>query len=451
MSPCTLFASVWPVGPGRPHTKPSQVAGLVADGDTVEIDAGLYTADVCVWHASNLLLKGIGNGYVRLDAQGNGAQGKAIWVIAGNNTTVENIEFFGCAVPDHNGAGIRQEGDNLTIRSCYFHDNEDGLLAGDRPESEILIEYSIFDHNGYGDGYTHNIYVNHVKKFTFRYSWTHRAVVGHELKSRAYETLIYCSRISNEDGSASREIDLPNGGKAYIIGNMIEQGVNGENSNIIGYGLEGLSNPGPQALFLINNTIWNQKTTGSFLAFPNNLPACKAYNNLLLGAGAFFAANTVPATLDTMANLRFPDFADAQLTNVQQYNFTPFCTSSVVNAGVDPGIDGTQILLPQEAYMHPASAINRMIQGTAPDVGAFEVFCGSSTNTTLSRPAFLLQTGEGIYLSPEAEGSTFDVYDWNGRMIAGKVQSFDWSNRPVAVYVVVVRNRDGRMIWVGKF
>ncbi|MEO6037081.1 MAG: hypothetical protein ABIQ93_01630, partial [Saprospiraceae bacterium] len=333
-------------------------------------------------------------------------------------------------------------------RSCYFHDNENGLLAGDNANSEILIEYSIFEHNGYGDGYSHNIYVNHVKKFTFRYSWTHRAVVGHELKSRAYETLIYCSRISNEDGSASREVDLPNGGKAYVIGNIIQQGTNGENSNIIGYGLEGLTNPGPHTLFLVNNTLWNQKSGGSFLAFPNNVPACKAYNNLLLGGGVLFAGNAIPTSLDTLANLRFPDIADAQLVDPQQFHFTPFCSSPAVEAGINPAMDGTQPLLPAQAYLHPASATNRPVLGAAPDVGAYEAACKSATYSP-TRPAILQQNGQSIYLSPEAESSTLDVYDWAGRLITSQVQAFEASDRPMTGYVVVLRTC-GRVIWVGK-
>ncbi len=55
---------------------------------------------------------------------------------------VENIEFSGATVPDQNGAGIRQQGDNLTVRHCYFHGNEDGILGGGGVASEVLIEYS---------------------------------------------------------------------------------------------------------------------------------------------------------------------------------------------------------------------------------------------------------------------------------------------------------------------
>jgi hypothetical protein len=55
--------------------------------------------------------------------------GKGIWVISGNDTVVENIEFSGAAVPDANGAGIRFEGVNLTVRNCYFHHNQNGILT----------------------------------------------------------------------------------------------------------------------------------------------------------------------------------------------------------------------------------------------------------------------------------------------------------------------------------
>jgi len=48
-------------------------------------------------------------------------------VISGNNTTVENIEFTGAIVPNHNGAAIRQKGANLTVQKCYMHGNEEGI------------------------------------------------------------------------------------------------------------------------------------------------------------------------------------------------------------------------------------------------------------------------------------------------------------------------------------
>ena len=83
--------------------------------------------------------------------------------------------------------------------------------------------------------------------------------------------VIEYNRFSNEaNGDASREIDLPNGGSAYIIGNVIQQGPLGQNSNLVGYGAEGLSNPGPHELYAVNNTLVNEKTVGSFFSVPTN-------------------------------------------------------------------------------------------------------------------------------------------------------------------------------------
>ena len=71
------------------------------------IDAGTYSGDVATWTQDDLTLRGDGGRHLRAD--GNDAQGKAIWVIAGDRTRVDRIELSGTAVPDRNGAGIRQE------------------------------------------------------------------------------------------------------------------------------------------------------------------------------------------------------------------------------------------------------------------------------------------------------------------------------------------------------
>ncbi len=182
------FASTWHIGPSQPYTKPSQVASLVQNGDTVLIDAGVYPNDVARWTAHNLLFRGVG-GFAQLPCGGIVYGGKAIWVIVGNDVTVENIEFSEAACPDRNGAGIRSEGINLTVRGCYFHDNENGILAGNIASGDFLIEHSEFSGNGYSDGLAHNLYINHAHSLTFRYNYSHDAKVGHELKSRAFNNL----------------------------------------------------------------------------------------------------------------------------------------------------------------------------------------------------------------------------------------------------------------------
>ena len=116
------------VGPARQFATVRAAAAAAQNGDAIQIAAGDYRADVATWYASNLSICGVG-GRARLIADGVDDGGKGIWVIRGSDTTVLNVEFPGATVPDENGAGIRQEGRNLTVRNCSFHDNENGILT----------------------------------------------------------------------------------------------------------------------------------------------------------------------------------------------------------------------------------------------------------------------------------------------------------------------------------
>ncbi len=89
-------------------------------------------------------------------------QGKGTWLVRGDDVTIENVELSGAKVADRNGAGIRLEGRNFTLRNSYLHDNENGLLAGANPTSEVTIEHCEFARNGAGGGMTHNVYVGSV-------------------------------------------------------------------------------------------------------------------------------------------------------------------------------------------------------------------------------------------------------------------------------------------------
>ncbi|SFB35077.1 Right handed beta helix region [Nocardioides alpinus] len=272
----------WRVGPDRALTTPSAAAAVARDGDTVLIDAGTYSGDVATWTQDDLTLRGDG-GRAHLRADGQDAQGKAIWVIAGDRTTVDRIEFSGAAVPDRNGAGIRQEGTDLTVTRSWFHDNENGILTGADPDSDVVVRRSRFFRNGAGDGYSHNLYAGSVRSLTVVGSWLSDADTGHELKSRAAATTIVGNRISDGDGTASYSIDLPNGGRSLVAGNVIVQGPNSENPALVSYGAEGLTHPS-RVLWVVNNTFVNRRTSGTFVALADGSRA-HLRNNLVLGPG----------------------------------------------------------------------------------------------------------------------------------------------------------------------
>ena len=357
------FATTLQVGPGRTYPVPSAAAAVAADGDVIEIDAGEYVGDVAFWTANNLTIRGVG-GMAHLRAAGNHAGGKAIWVIQGDNTTVEYIEFSEASVPDENGAGIRQEGTHLTVRHCSCHDNENGILAGADASSDILIEHSEFARNGYGDGYSHNLYIGHVNSLTFRFNSTHHAIVGHAVKSRAFTNYILYNRIMDEaDGFSSRLIDLPNGGTAVIIGNLLHQGASTSNSNMMCHACEGATNPN-QALSVVNNTFVNDRWTGTFVDNRSAATALVA-NNIFVGSGTAVVGPAVEQT--NLGVATDPGFVDV---STYDYRLTAGA-SGAIDLGSDPGSADGFDLTPVAHYVHPLASELRPTLGEL-DIGAYE-------------------------------------------------------------------------------
>ncbi|MCY7411310.1 MAG: hypothetical protein LH473_13640 [Chitinophagales bacterium] len=446
-----LHAAIWHVGPSQVYTKPSQVSSLVQNGDTVNIDAATYTSDVAYWNASDLLIRGIG-GYAYLQSNGASYGGKAIWVIGGSNTTVEWIEFSGCSVPDHNGAGIRQEGKNLTVRHCYFHDNEEGILAGTVNPSNILIEYTEFDHNGYGDGYSHNLYINNIDTLTFQFNYSHHAVVGHELKSRAHVNFILYNRISNEaTGTASREIDLPNGGTSILIGNEIEQGANSENSNIIGYGLEGLTNPSPHEIYLANNTIVNDKSSGTFLQLQTGTSLLKSYNNIFAGSGTLLSGTAT--SVDTSNNWRTVSIASVSFSDASNYDYHLLNLSPAIDKGANAGNTNSGFsLLPLFEYVDPANSILRMPNGNI-DLGGYEFSfpLNISNAAEISNSISVIQNNENEFVSIASQGliiTEINLFKINGGKIfsnSTSTQSYQFytSSLISGIYILDIKTKEG--------
>jgi hypothetical protein len=355
------LASVLRVGPGRSLTIPSAAARVAKDGDVIEIDAGTYDGDVAVWRRNNLTIRGAG-GRAHLRAQGQHAEGKAIWVIKGANTTVENIEFSGARVRDRNGAGIRQEGPGLIVRNCYFHDNENGILGG--RSGEILIEHSEFANNGAGDGHSHNLYIGTVDRFTLRASYVHHARVGHNVKSRAQESYILYNRIGDEQtGTGSYAIDLPNGGVAFVIGNEIQQGPRTENATLIAYAKEQRKHPAKE-LYVVNNTLVNDRAEGGVFVFVSeDTEQVKILNNIFAGAGTVLRGKGSP---DHNVAVSDPGFRDRA-----GFDYRLMPGSPAIDAGIEPGAARGFDLTPVAEYVHKAREQPRPRAGKL-DCGAHE-------------------------------------------------------------------------------
>ncbi|MET0964455.1 MAG: hypothetical protein ABWY05_16810 [Noviherbaspirillum sp.] len=359
-------AATLPVGPGKTYATPCRAFAAAADGDRIEIDAsGTYKGDVCGIYRNNLTIRGV-NGRPKIDANGANAMGKGTWVVIGAGTVIENVEMYGARVADQNGAAIRLDGRDLTLRGSYLHDNENGILTNNDGVSNIVIENSEFGSNGYGTGYTHNLYIGHVNSLVFRNSYSHDAKVGHNLKSRANINTIVYSRFSSSVQQPSYEIDLPNAGTAYVIGNVIQQRAGSNNPALLAYGAEGASNPGKD-LYVVNNTFINDDSSrGTFIMVGSGVTTpVLMQNNMFVGTGT---VSSQASAIDR-SNYRTltPLFVDRA-----NYDLRPASGSPVINAGTAAGASASGLsLLATAQYKHVAGSEARALAG-AIDIGAYE-------------------------------------------------------------------------------
>ncbi len=372
--PLSAHAATLQVGPGKTYAKPCMAIAAAAAGDTIEVDAaGSYAGDTCAWSTDNLTIRGVG-GRAKIDLTGvSPAQKKGIFTIAANTATIENFELSGAAISaadGNNGAGIRHQGLNLTVRSCFFHDNQNGILGAPSTAQmgNVLIENSEFANNGAGDGFSHNMYMGNYARFTLQYSYSHRGKVGHLVKSRAKENHILYNRITDEaGGTASYEIDLPNGGFSRIIGNLIEQSSGTQNPAMVAYAAEGLTAGYDAHLYVINNTFLNNRGSGTFVNNATTTPGLLANNIFWNGGTISGQASALQAS-----NFVGPSGGDPAFTDVSKYDVRLLMDSPCINKGTDVNNAGSQPLGAVFHYIHPLQAQARTVVGGSIDIGAYE-------------------------------------------------------------------------------
>jgi len=396
-------AATLAVGAGKTYASPCSAFAAARPSDIVEIQGNAtYTGDVCTISVNDLTIRGV-NGRPKIDAGGRNAGGKGIWVVRGNNVVVENVEMFGAKVPDQNGAAFRLEGVNFTLRGSYLHDNENGILANAVTDSNILVETSEFSRNGDGAGYTHNLYIGNVASLTFRYNYSHDANVGHNLKSRARVNTISYNRFSSTpegqagSGKPSYEIDLPNAGTSYVIGNVIQQPAANSNPSLLAYGEEGASNPGHD-LYVVNNTFLNDDSSGATFLFIGS----GVSKPVLLQNNIFAGTGTLSTQASTVEKTNFRSAAPG-FVNRAGYDLHPTANPLVINAGSAPGNSAAGVsLAPVAQYKHSAGGETRSPVG-ALDIGAYEADSGTATPVPTPSPSPSPEPAPGSWTNCAAE------------------------------------------------
>lgn len=276
-------AATLTVGPNQQFKLPSEAIAAAAPGDTIRIFPGTYR-DCAAWSKDDLTIEGVGEAPVITEEI---CQGAGIFVVNAPNATIRNITFTHAVIDEGNGSGIRANGLNLTVDSCIFRDNQDGILTGSKPKGTILIRNSTFERNGAclpNKGCAHGIYAGYMGLVRIENSRFFGARIGHHIKSRAHRTEVVGNTIEDgPEGTSSYLVDLPNGGSLLMTGNTLEKGPKTQNPTAaITLGEEGGNRPpgevvisgnkfrndGPHTLFVRNMTKSVVQLSGNVLTGP---------------------------------------------------------------------------------------------------------------------------------------------------------------------------------------
>lgn len=356
------------VGPGEKIASITEAAKQARDGDVIEIRPGVYRGQPAVWTQNNLVIRGAGERPVML-ADGKSAEGKAIWVVRGGKLRIENIEFRGARGTDLNGAGVRFEKGSLTVRACAFFDNEMGILTANRSESTLEVIDSEFGDAPRTQGNQHHLlYVGAIGKFTLRGSRFSNGYLGHLVKSRARENhILYNMLVDGAAGKSSYELEFPNGGVAYVVGNTIGQSAGTDNPRLVSYGAEGPKWP-DNALYMAHNTLINDAYAGTFVNVRTDRMGGDVevwlLNNLIVGVGDLYKP----------AQGRFEGNRLAARHELVEMGGIPLKLTSLspLRGMVSPpGPAPAMTLLPDAEFVFPAGT-RRMQPGSLLAPGAFQ-------------------------------------------------------------------------------
>ena len=284
-------AATLEVGVGKKYSSISAAAAAANPYDTIIVYPGTYKG--AVFYDSNLTVR-TPVGSVRGSAIVTGATmlDKGLFVTKGSNITIDGFRFTGAKSTAHNGAGIRVESKNLTVRNSEFISNENGMLItpGSTLKGTVTITNSLFKSNGYGDGQTHGVYANTLDRLVVENSRFENTKVGHHIKSRADATVVRGSTLLDGTitNAASYQIELPEGGSATIENNTLVKGKYSSNGCCsIALGFEQYKggtyvNPvGP--VVIRNNKFTNQRTTKTYFVSNRMTSSASLSGNTLTG------------------------------------------------------------------------------------------------------------------------------------------------------------------------
>ena len=364
------------VGPGLAFATPCAAIAAAARGDVILIQPGTYSGEACVVFQDDLTIRGAAERPV-IDAAGARVEGKALWLVRGANTTLENLELRNATGDDGVGSAVLLEGRTLTVRDVVVRGSQAGLYVNDDPASEVLVERSELVDNGTGaqPAIGHSIRIGRIKRFVLRDSWIHDGIAGHLVRTQAVDSTIQSNRLTGgarTDPStgaplgSSYELDFPTGGRALVIGNVLQQSNDTLNRTLLSYGEEGgLDTAAAHFLYVSHNTFVSRRGNGGdAVSVAANMPGdVRLVNDVF--AGTSTRINLTTATI--LGDCIDPGVFQGE----ESYDFRLPAGSPCIDRGVPAGNGQGYSLTPTTQPTLPVGSEPR-VQVRAPDPGAFE-------------------------------------------------------------------------------
>jgi hypothetical protein len=196
-----------------------------------------------------------------------------------------------------------------------------------------------------------------------RFSYSHHAHVGHQVKSRAATNEILYNQLMDEaNGDASYIVDIPNGGRTYLVGNLIQQGPRAENWTLVSYAAEGNLHE-TNELVVLNNTFVNDRKDGVFVKNHNAATKPILLNNIFSGKGLVIEG--AARSHGNLVTEKRSVFRDAR-----RFDYHLAKGSRAIGVGVDPARFSLPFWAEYE-YHHPTGKRRRVMPGPI-DAGAYQ-------------------------------------------------------------------------------
>lgn len=207
------------VGPDYPLKKPSQAAQQAEEGAEIAIQGGEYK-DCARWR-KGVTIRGV-DGRPRIG--GEICDRKAIWVVQGDETVIENVELYGGSDDGRNGDGIRHEGRRLVVRDSDIHSSRMGILTNHGEDVELELFNNHFHGMRNRSGLAHQVYAARIGSLIAEANLFEKGGAGHHLKSVAARNAVRYNHFVNRDDTRASLLDVWGCSTTDIIGNTFSYG-----------------------------------------------------------------------------------------------------------------------------------------------------------------------------------------------------------------------------------